>query len=94
MDQMHIVLLGLAGGVGAVTLFVGAGIMIWRESQRLIDFDQQFPPISDDEYLALFEPGMNPDIALKVRTVLSDALGVDRERIYPSSRLIDDLGAE
>lgn len=57
-------------------------------------FDQRFPPISEAEYLALCAPGTDPQVALAVRRILSEALCVDYQRIYPSSRLIEDLGAE
>ena len=57
-------------------------------------FNERFPPISDAEFLARCSPGTDPDIALKVRRIVSDSLGVEYERIYPSSRLIADLGAE
>lgn len=57
-------------------------------------FQERFPPISDDEFVARCGPGTNREIALKVRRIVSDQCGVEYERIYPSSRLIDDLGAD
>jgi hypothetical protein len=72
----------------AVALCVTAGAV----RDRTI-FNERFPPISDAEFLARCRPGTRPDVALGVRRVLSDSLGVDYERIYPSSRLIEDLGA-
>ncbi|SFI67143.1 acyl carrier protein [Planctomicrobium piriforme] len=51
------------------------------------------PPISDEESLALCDPSIPPHVALTVRDILCDALGVDREIIYPDARLIQDLGA-
>ncbi len=58
-------------------------------------FEAKFPPISDDEFLALGEPGTHREIALKVRRrILSDSLVIDYDRIYPSASLVDDLGAE
>ena len=55
---------------------------------------KQFPPISNQEFLERCTPGTNPYIALKVRRILSESLGVEYERIYPESRLLEDLGAE
>ena len=54
----------------------------------------QFPPISDDEFIARCGPGTNPEVALKVRKIVADRLGVDYERVYPSSRFVEDLGAD
>lgn len=56
-------------------------------------FVERFPPISDAEFLARCKPGTNPEVALKVRRIVSDALAVEYERIYPSSRFVNDLGA-
>lgn len=58
------------------------------------DFGRQFPPISDAEFLARCTPGTSADVALKVRRIVSEMLAVEYERIYPSTRFIDDLGAD
>jgi hypothetical protein len=55
---------------------------------------RQFPPISDDEFVSRCGPGTNPDIALRVRRILSEYLDVDYECIHPSARLVEDLGAD
>lgn len=39
-------------------------------------------------------PGTNREIALKVRKIVADQLGVEYERIYPSSSFVNDLGAD
>lgn len=57
-------------------------------------FDNQFPPISDAEFLARCRPGTDPQIALKVRRIVAEQLGVEYARIYPSSRFVEDLGAD
>lgn len=59
-----------------------------------IAFDDRFPPISDDEFLARCPPGTNPKVALKVRRIVADQMGVDYERIHPSTRFVEDLGAD
>ncbi len=64
------------------------------ERRRKVAFDEEFPLISDAEFMALCPPGTNPAIALKVRRIVSDQLGVEYERIYPSSSLVNDLGAD
>jgi hypothetical protein len=57
-------------------------------------FNQRFPPISDAEFVARCTPGTNQQIALKVRRIVADRLGVEYERIYPSTRFVEDLGAD
>ena len=54
-------------------------------------FERQFPPISDEEFVARCSPGTSPNIAIRVRRILSDSLGVEYGRIYPSSRFVEDL---
>jgi hypothetical protein len=76
----------------AIFLF-GALIMIVAARQRQA-FEEQFPPISDEEFVARCRPGTNPQIALKVRAIVADQLGVEYARIYPSSSFVEDLGAD
>lgn len=96
---MTLTLWGLIGFFGAMAVVWGTAhvaelLLAQRGISAEQDFRQRFPPISDEEYLARFDVEMNPQIALKVRQILSEALGVEYERIYPESRLVDDLGAE
>lgn len=58
------------------------------------EFNARFPPISDAEFVARCTPGINPKVALRVRRIVADNLGVDYFRIYPSTRFVDDLGAD
>jgi hypothetical protein len=55
-------------------------------------FREQFPPMSDAEFLAGCSPGTNPEVALKVRRIVADFLGVERERVHPSMRFVEDIG--
>ena len=55
-------------------------------------FEERFPPITDDEFMALCRPGTSRAVALKVRRIVADQLGVDYDRVYPSSRFVEDLG--
>lgn len=50
-------------------------------------------PISDQEFLDACSV-KDPDIALRVRKILSDCSGVDEQFIHPSDRLVQDLGME
>jgi len=79
-------------GFCAIVVFILAAIVICERS-RLTKFNERFPPISDDEFMARCPAGTNRDVALKVRRIVSDQLGFEYGRIYPSSRFVDDLGA-
>jgi hypothetical protein len=68
-------------------------VCLISERRKRKSFEERFPPISDAEFLASCPSGTSPQIALRVRRLISDSLGVDYERIYPSSRLVEDLEA-
>ena len=57
-------------------------------------FERRFPPISDAEFVARCTPGTDPAVALRVRRIVADRSGVEYERIYPSTRFVDDLGLD
>jgi len=88
METLIVVVVGIL-----VVLFVCIPTVRRSEAARL-SFEKQFPPISEDEFIARCTPGIRPNVALAVRRIVADALCVDYERIYPSSRLAADLGAE
>ena len=77
-------------------LFVFAIVLTcWQVTGPIEEkFNRQFPPISDAEFLARCTPGTRPEVALKVRQIIADQLAVEYERIYPSTRFVDDLGAD
>ena len=54
-------------------------------------FDQEWPPISDEEFLELCGSRTDPKIALKVREIVSKVSGIDENQIYPDQRLRHDL---
>jgi hypothetical protein len=76
--------------VGFILMVIDLAIRAkrWREC-----FNSRFPPISDAEFIARCSPGTDPEVALRVRQVIAESIGVECERIYPSSRLIQDLDA-
>lgn len=51
-------------------------------------------PISDDEFMRRCKPGTSREVALKVRRIVSDQLGIPYESVYPEHRLVEDLGAD
>lgn len=63
----------------------------FRERRR---WHRSRKPVSDEEYLAMFDSPVSPEVAFGVREVLMDALGVDKDEVYPDSQLVADLGAE
>lgn len=84
-------MLSFAAAIAVVLILAIADFALrgWRRSR----FEKQFPPISDEQFMALCPPGTRPEIALKVRRIMSDHLVVEYARIYPSSLIVDDLGA-
>jgi hypothetical protein len=80
--------------LGASGLLIALLLSAIVERRKRIAFEERFPSISDAEFVSRCAPGTRPEIALKVRRIVADALGIDYERVYPSSRLIKDLGAE
>jgi hypothetical protein len=71
-----------------LVVVVGFAIVAKRKHES---FNERYPPISDEEFLALCTPGVNPKVALKVRQIVAESLGIERERIYPSFRFNEDL---
>ena len=55
---------------------------------------EDFFPMSDGEFLARCPPGTRPEVALKVRRIVADTLAVKYELIHPSTRFVEDLGAD
>ncbi len=75
------------------TLVLTVVILFVQARREREAFRRCFPPISDAEFLARCTAGTDPHVALTVRRIISDSSGVDYESVYPSSRLIKDLGA-
>ena len=72
-------------------------IVVWfvRQAKKEREaFEERFPPISDAEFVARCSTGTAPSVALTVRRVVADNLGVEYDRIHPSMRFAEDIGAE
>lgn len=82
-------LVPICTGLALLATFVVVCVVYARRRQAA--FDERFPPISDAEFLARCKPGTNPDVALKVRRIVADALSIEYERVHPDARLIADL---
>lgn len=85
---MILIMLCISGMIAVLLVFIH-----WAK-RRQDAFNDRFPPICDAEFIARCPPGTNPKVALKVRRIVSENLGVDYQRIYPLTRFIDDLGAD
>ena len=76
----------------AVVLVVAIDVVL--STRRRQSFNRRFPPISDAEFLARCDPGTNLHVALRVRRIVAEQLGIEYERVHPSARLFEDLGAD
>lgn len=70
-----------------------ACVGFYRDRQQRIEFRMKFPPLTDEEFVQRCGPGTNPEVALKVRDIISSSLGIEPEEIYPEHRFVDDLDA-
>lgn len=48
-------------------------------------------PFTDDQFLAACGPSADPEIALRVRKIISAELDIPAELIHPDQRFIEDL---
>ncbi|MCA9176141.1 MAG: hypothetical protein KDB14_16760 [Planctomycetales bacterium] len=62
--------------------------------RRKRSFDQQWPPISDEEFLRRCSVGTNPRVALGVRRIIAEQLCVPYSQVYPEQSFVNDLGAD
>jgi len=84
--------------VGIVVLFASVlllacvlTIAIVCDRRDKAKFNERFPPLDDDEFIRRCRPGVNRDIALRVRRSISGALGIEYDRIYPEQSFANDL---
>ncbi|MCA9120331.1 MAG: hypothetical protein H6822_10125 [Planctomycetaceae bacterium] len=78
-----------------ILVVVGVAIVVTSIHRRAVArFNERFPPIGDDEFIRRCSPGTSRDIALRVRRIVSEQLGIEYERVYPEQRFIDDLSAD
>jgi hypothetical protein len=67
---------------------------ISNREHGLFDSNSRWPPIDDDEFIRRCDPGVNRDIALRVRRIVSQQLGVPYDRIHPDQNFVNDLGCD
>ena len=81
--------------VALLALIIGTAVVaiVWGiKSNR--DFKRRWPAISDDEFVARCTPGTNPQVALRVRRIISEQLGIPYEHVHPDQSFVDDLNAD
>jgi hypothetical protein len=57
-------------------------------------FHEKFPPITYDEFVARCAPGASRHVALTVRRIVAEHLGVEYDHVYPSMRFIEGIGTD
>jgi hypothetical protein len=78
-------------GVLIVLLLIASGV---TSALKQAEFEGKFPPISDDEFVALCSPGTSRRVALTVRRIVAEHLAVEYERVHPSMSFVEDIGAD
>ena len=78
--------------VGLVLLVVAVVVIASHIQTR--GWQENWPPIDEDEFMARCPPGTDRVVALKVRRIISEQLGVDYNRVYPEQRFVEDLGCD
>ena len=78
--------------VGLVLLVVAVVVIASHIQTR--GWQEKWPPIDEDEFMARCPPGTDRVVALKVRRIISEQLGVDYNRVYPEQRFVEDLGCD
>ena len=87
----------LVSGMALIALFLG---LIWLLIDFVFfdtgpgffsDFERRWPPINDDEFIRRCSPDVDRDIALRVRRIVSEQLGIPYEQIYPEQNFVNDL---
>lgn len=91
---MEVIAILTAVAIVGTACVIAVVACVVRANGQHESFKHRFPPISDAEFVARCGPKTNPKIALRVRRIVADQLGVEYDRIYPSSRFVDDLGAD
>ena len=77
-----------------IALFIAAVILVLMasvSSTMSSSFNERWPPISDDEFLARCSPGTTRETALRVRRIISEQFGVPYDQIYPEQDFVNDL---
>ncbi|WP_146506162.1 hypothetical protein [Rubinisphaera italica] len=55
------------------------------------EYIEKHRALSDEEFVQRCGENISPEVALKVRYMMSDISGMDKDNIYPETRLFRDL---
>lgn len=77
--------------VAGITTLIILVVCIAAAGKQQQQFDNQWPPIPEDEFLAKCPPGTSRETALRVRKIIAEQIGVPYERIHPDQDFADDL---
>ena len=76
--------------------------LVWLENSGLGEetgcrynhWNRKWPPISEDEFMDRLPPGTDRSVALRVRVIVAEQLGVEYDRVYPEQNFVKDLGCD
>ena len=57
-------------------------------------FEKKWPAITEDEFMRRCPPGTDRSIALRVRRIVSEQLGIPYDHVYPEQNFVNDLGCD
>ena len=69
----------------AILVFIVGMLYIAEQFFRNEHYSKQ-PEMSDDEFMNQLPEGTSRDVAMRVRTIVSEQMGVPRDRVYPDSK--------
>ena len=78
----------------ALVAAVIVAVVFWTvimERRFRNSFEEDFPAMTDDEFVQRCGPGTNREVALKVRAIVARQTGIKPEHIHPETNLFDDL---
>ena len=70
-------------------VFLAVGVVL--DARRRRAFDERWPPISDDEFVARCSPGADRAVALEVRRMIAEQFSVPYEQVHPGQEFVGDL---
>ncbi len=74
---------------GFVTVLVLLTVVSVCAARDVAAFKEEYPPISDEEFLKRCSSSVRPEVALKVRQLVAAPSGVEYERLHPDTKFID-----
>lgn len=79
----------LLASIGVAIVLILAVLFLQRSGER--GFREKWPAISDEEFLKRCPDGVSPEVALRVRRIISEQLNIPYAEIHPDQRFVEDL---